>query len=143
MNKRRYKLVWKPVTELTDDEYKKCYRLNFRNGGMDWKLKNAIERKDKHTSATMVVDRSDGKLISWGLMFPGGYRRRGKTVYLYTRADHRRKGFAQEVLKDLKTRTRYKPYVCPHDHKSSILYTKFRKETYVESGYGYSYEGRY
>lgn len=144
MNKKRFIQVWKPVSELTPDEYRKCHRLNFRTGGMDGWLETA-RKKGLDASASMILEK-DGKLVGWGLMFPrdGEYsREKRKTIYLYVRVKDRKKGFGQELLKDLKKHTPYKPYVCPHDKKSAGLYKKFNKETKPYPGYSYRDIGEY
>lgn len=127
----------KPVAELTNLEYRACYRANYgMNGYMQGMLVSA--RAGEYGHAILLWDGPEDKmtsLIGWALLTPvnpddiaGGtnytLRRSKYTVQFWIKRQYRRKGHAKRLMFEVKKHDP-RPHVIPHDEVSAELFSSF------------------
>jgi GNAT superfamily N-acetyltransferase len=108
----------KLLKNLTDEEYKRCYYLNFRHNGM---MQSSLswERKNHPSTARAVMVEEDGNLLGWALIF-GANPGRQREVHFYVRKQYRRKGVGTILMKKVWHHTSpHEMRVDPHDSASS------------------------
>lgn len=111
------KLSRKQAINLTSQEYKQCYSLNFRVDGF---MQETLKHKRDHSVVYRIVE--DGQLVSWALVFYDSSYSETPTVYFYTRKSCRRKGYGQRLKKRIrKDYTAF--HVCSHDSASQNFFS--------------------
>jgi hypothetical protein len=123
----------KRVTNLTPEEYKACYSLNLRNGGLmrgalvscreNWS-ESGFPWADKPTYAAMNFNR-DGTLAGWVLIFPDEYD--NLAAYFYVRRNQRRKGVGSKLAKHVSKKFG-QVRVYPHDKRSNGFFNHVHKQ---------------
>lgn len=111
----------KAIRNLTPEEYRACYSLNLRDGGlMRGQLQDSYRRGESGVYASMIFNE-DGRLDAWALTFPDRYYKtyRGETLnnaYFYVRKTMRRHGLGSRLIKQVSKK--FGPVrVYPHGKK--------------------------
>lgn len=122
------RLVRRNVENLSEDLYKKCYSLNFReNGYMQESLVTARRWPNAYKSKAYMLLDSDDKLLSWALVRFRSHDETDKnsTAHFYTRKNCRNKGYASRVFKAIeKDYDKDTLITSPHDEKSVAFFEK-------------------
>lgn len=128
----------KEVKDLTDVEYRACYRANYGwDGYMQTELVNA-RNGEQEGIAIMLWDGPDNTIRSmrgWALLTPTktngltAVSRYGKKNIKYTaefwvKTRYRRKGLGTLLMQEVKKYDK-RPHVLPHDKASSELFSCF------------------
>ncbi len=117
-------IVVKEVADLTDKEFKQCYRLNLgKRGEMRDELLNQYYTpiKSKKTAKAVMLKQED-KMIGWAIVFPLP-KTKGYAAHFYVRSSHRRRGYGTMLLNKV-AEYDSKPIVYPHDTRSGGLLKK-------------------
>lgn len=98
--KQNFRIVSKRVPELSDQEFKDCYRLNMRDrGSMRDELNE--QRMKRNNRAVLVYE--DDLLVGWSLRFRenwGGdrFKKNPTSLYIYVRRSYRKQGIGKFLL---------------------------------------------
>lgn len=128
----------KKVSELTDVEYRACWRANYGwEGYMQSELVAAREGR-RQGIAILLWDGPDDtarSLRGWALLTPvrlhgniavtrWAASRSKYTAEFWVKRQWRRKGYGTMLMKEVKKHDR-RPHVLPHDNASSELFSSF------------------
>jgi len=118
------KVVIKEVSDLTDEEFAKCYRLNFGARGQmrDDLLDHRHNPPAIKKTAKVIMIVNEDKLIGWSLVFPIR-KTKGYAAHFYIRYSHRRRGYGTLLLQKV-AEIDPRPLVFPHDNRSGGLLKK-------------------
>lgn len=117
----------KRVENLTPKEYRACYNLNLRDGGlMRAQLVAARHYREKNHQyyATMRFDR-EGSLVGWALTFTSNYGNYFD-AYFYVRKNQRRNGVGKRLVSHV-SRKFGQVRVYPHDYVSDTFFDYVHK----------------
>lgn len=127
-------LLVKKVDDLTEDEYKRCLSLSFReDGNLYYDLYRYRRKLHRGTytafippkkPAWVIMIKSNDTILSWCLMAPD--KPQGRYVaQFYTRREYRGRGLGSIIMREA-LKIDPKPYVYPHDTKSAGLFKKYK-----------------
>lgn len=126
-------IIHKPLSQLTDNEYRACRNATLGDGGYMWyDIHYSRRRDDSH-----AIMLRGGYLYGWALLIPVNVpqemyvTKHGKRVSKYTaqffvRERMRGRGYGQILMNEVIDKYDPRPFVIPHDDKSGALFSKFR-----------------
>lgn len=124
-------IVTKRVIDLTAEEYRKCYRLNYRDSGQMqailsesrfYEAQLRPNRNRRYTTAIMITDGDN--IQAWALVAPR--QPKGWEAQFYTRKSLRNQGLGTKLFKEVQKLDK-KPFVIPWSEPSGQFFKKHRK----------------
>jgi hypothetical protein len=121
----KHEVLHKAIKDLSTQEYKDCYNLNFRhNGSMQPELseQRTMITRNRHFPGEVFGIWEDARLISWALVFRKFYHIK-PGAYFYTRVEYRQRGYGKAIANAIALvypETR----VYPHDPRSHTFFNK-------------------
>lgn len=117
----RTRTVIKYTRNLTDEEFKQCYKKNLGTyGQMKSQVKDFWENKSA-TSKVVLIKDEKSNIIAWSMT--EGQHFGDKGVMFWVEKPYRRKGYGTRLLYHSK-KVDPKPRVFPHDEKSGRFFKK-------------------
>lgn len=119
----------KKVKNLTPEEYKACYSLNLRDGGLmrtELMVSRHLRRDDSY--ATLRFNR-DGTLAAWALVFPCEYNGSYYDAYFYVRKRLRRHGLGKHLVQHVNKHFG-QVRVYPHENVSNKFFNYVYEKKY-------------
>lgn len=131
-------IITKTLAELDSKQYRACYSLNMRTGGL--MQESLMYAKDEYPAeAKAIMAWADEVLLGWVLLVPtkqksavwvSDYAKKVSkyTVQIYVRGSHRRRGLARTLM-DEAIRHDPRPHVVPWSDESYEFFSDYTVAT--------------